>query len=118
MNLMPGPCCICGEHNYPLSAGGSTICPACDCGNFGIERIKRQAARYKKLEADYKGLEADYLRRHKDACDRFERIKELEGTLHKAWDYINDWGPDSPGDPACRTNDMLALIDQALDKGK
>lgn len=27
-----GPCCVCGATNYPLSIGGPSICPACDCG--------------------------------------------------------------------------------------
>lgn len=40
--LMPGPCVICGLSNYPLSAGGPTICPSCDCGDFGPAKIERQ----------------------------------------------------------------------------
>lgn len=44
-----GPCVICGNENYLLSAGGPTICPSCDCGNFGMERIKRQGAEIKRL---------------------------------------------------------------------
>ena len=27
-----GPCIKCGKKNYPLSMGGSGICPSCDCG--------------------------------------------------------------------------------------
>jgi hypothetical protein len=38
--------------------GGPTICPACDCGNFGIERIKRQAKRIAELEAKNEALTA------------------------------------------------------------
>lgn len=37
MNGIPtnrGPCVICGATGYPLSIGGPTICPSCDCGNF------------------------------------------------------------------------------------
>lgn len=26
-------CVICGNKDYPLSCGGSDICPSCDCGN-------------------------------------------------------------------------------------
>ena len=29
-----GPCVLCGTTNYPMSMGGPTICPACDCGSF------------------------------------------------------------------------------------
>ena len=27
-----GPCVMCGATDYPLSMGGPSICPACDCG--------------------------------------------------------------------------------------
>ena len=27
-----GPCVACGATNYPMSMGGPTICPPCDCG--------------------------------------------------------------------------------------
>jgi hypothetical protein len=27
-----GPCNLCGLTDYPLSMGGPTICPSCDCG--------------------------------------------------------------------------------------
>lgn len=47
-----GPCIVCGEMDYPLSMGGPTICPACDCGNFGMERIKRQGKRIHELEKE------------------------------------------------------------------
>lgn len=33
-NVMPGPCVLCGTTDYPLSVGGPSVCPACDCGNF------------------------------------------------------------------------------------
>jgi hypothetical protein len=32
LNTMTGPCQICGATEYPLSFGGPSICPACDCG--------------------------------------------------------------------------------------
>jgi len=53
-----GPCIICGDTNYPLSEGGPTICPACDCGHFGMERIKRQGKRITGLETENKKLKA------------------------------------------------------------
>lgn len=46
-----GPCIVCGLRNYPLSFGGPTICPACDCGNTGPELVRRQAERIRELEA-------------------------------------------------------------------
>jgi hypothetical protein len=50
--LMPGPCVICGLSNYPLSVGGSTICPSCDCGDFGPMKIERQRKQIERLTAD------------------------------------------------------------------
>jgi hypothetical protein len=36
-----GPCVICGAMDYQLSVGGPTICPSCDCGNFGPQAMAR-----------------------------------------------------------------------------
>jgi hypothetical protein len=30
--MNPGPCCLCGATNYPMSMGGPSICPSCDAG--------------------------------------------------------------------------------------
>ena len=38
----PGPCVSCGATSYPLSMGGPSICPACDC--MPPERRVRQLA--------------------------------------------------------------------------
>ena len=35
--LIPGPCRLCGDVNYPLSLGGPQVCSACDAGNFHDE---------------------------------------------------------------------------------
>lgn len=51
-----GPCLICGETDYPLSLGGPGICPSCDCGNFGITVVKRQAAEIIRLRAELEEL--------------------------------------------------------------
>lgn len=48
--LQAGPCIICGLRNYSLSFGGPTICPSCDCGNTGQEKVRRQAERIMELE--------------------------------------------------------------------
>jgi hypothetical protein len=31
-NMPKGPCVVCGDTDYPLSMGGASICPSCDCG--------------------------------------------------------------------------------------
>jgi regulator of replication initiation timing len=47
--LYSGPCSICGDTNYPLSMGGSSICPSCDCGDYGITKVRRQGKRIAEL---------------------------------------------------------------------
>ena len=43
--MPPGPCIVCGENNYPLSMGGPTICPACDCGiDPDLTKLRRKLA--------------------------------------------------------------------------
>jgi hypothetical protein len=49
--LQGGPCVICGLTNYPLSMGGPTICPSCDCGDFGPMKIERQRKEIERLKA-------------------------------------------------------------------
>jgi hypothetical protein len=44
-------CTICGLEYSSPSMGGPGICPSCDCGNFGIAAIQRQAKRIAQLEA-------------------------------------------------------------------
>jgi hypothetical protein len=76
--LQPGPCVICAAVNYPLSMGGPTICPSCDCGNFGPEVLKKQGKAFTeivaRLQTDNKRL-LDALKAiechsidHTDAC--------------------------------------------------
>jgi hypothetical protein len=47
--IYSGPCSICGDTNYPLSMGGSSICPSCDCGDYGITKVQRQNKRIVEL---------------------------------------------------------------------
>jgi hypothetical protein len=44
-------CKICGLTYYSRSYGGDGICPSCDCGNFGLPAVERQAKRIQELEA-------------------------------------------------------------------
>jgi len=43
-----------------------------------IKLLRAQAQEIKRLKDERNDLESDYLRRHRDACDRQERIRELE----------------------------------------
>lgn len=38
-----GPCIVCGETDYPLSMGGPSICPSCDCGvDPKMKKLRRE----------------------------------------------------------------------------
>jgi hypothetical protein len=50
-NVQSGPCIVCGLTNYPLSCGGPSICPTCDCGNFGPQLVERQRKEIERLRA-------------------------------------------------------------------
>lgn len=50
----------------------------------GVAREMLTALRSLAQEVErLKGIESDYLRRHKDACDRWERIRELEAECNE-----------------------------------
>lgn len=56
-------------------AGGNSLLSHTDYMEWKAAAALRSLAQ----EAErLKGIESDYLRRHKDACDRWERIRELE----------------------------------------
>lgn len=57
--IISGPCQICGATNYGLSYGGSTICPSCDCGDFGIVKVQRQRKQIDSLTAALAAQEAE-----------------------------------------------------------
>ena len=47
---LPGPCAGCGGTGYPLSMGGPSVCPACDCLP-PERRVKDLAAENRRLRA-------------------------------------------------------------------
>lgn len=94
-DLLPGPCAICGLTNYPLSFGGPTICPSCDCGDSGPYVISRQATDLRRLGAEVERLRASNhdLARERDgakvAIDRM--IQEHAATMRQALeDRVNE----------------------------
>lgn len=58
VKIYAGPCVVCGLTNYPLSYGGPTICPSCDCGNFGPQKIEAQRREIERLRAELAALRA------------------------------------------------------------
>lgn len=59
----PGPCIICGDTNYPLSMGGSSICPSCDCGiDPEVARLRREVAMLRTELAKYDPAERERIR--------------------------------------------------------
>ena len=78
-DTQPGPCCVCGKRNYPLSAGGPKICPTCDCGNFTQATVAMQAKRIQELEGKLRKI-----------SDVFNTIKLLpDRTLEESSAYYN-----------------------------
>ncbi len=51
-----GPCVVCGRTNYPLSMGGPTICPSCDCGYPPYAKVHSLCAEVEQLKAQLKAL--------------------------------------------------------------
>lgn len=96
--VWPGPCVICGSTNYALSMGGPTICPSCDCGDFGIERVKRLgrelASTREELQARMKALEeagaimlmanAANKQRAEQAETRLRTVEKIREAAHLA----------------------------------
>lgn len=104
----PGPCIICGDRDYPLSAGGPTICPSCDCGDFGLAKVKRQAAEIERLtareaaaDAEFKRLNTDIVKRARkaiEAADEIERLDDRVSDLTEALHKIDSWSRAYPLD--------------------
>ena len=65
--VIAGPCVICGDKNYPLSMGGPTICPSCDCGPPNPRRVREERERLlaeierlrRELDAERRELDAE-----------------------------------------------------------
>ena len=75
-HIMSGPCICCGATNYPLSMGGSGICPACDCGRFNGLALATHNA---KLAARITSLEGEL----EEVRDRNRRLKEANDSEHR-----------------------------------
>ena len=79
--LFSGPCTICGGTNYPLSGGGPTICPSCDCGNFGMDRIKKQSDMIKSLREEVDLKNKQIKKMTSEIVRLKDELKDLEDHL-------------------------------------
>ena len=99
LNVQNGPCIVCGRKNYPLSCGGPTICPSCDCG---IDPKLSQA--------------------NQQIYSLLKEISRLRGLLKEARESLNETKlylyPGAVfGDPIRtrkQTETLVAKIDEAL----
>lgn len=104
MSLQPGPCIICGATDYPLSMGGPTICPPCDCGPPNPVEVRklREALRDSRAaeaalrdeidalrarlipEEERRKLEGDALHAEGECAALRARVEVLEAALRDA----------------------------------
>lgn len=74
LKIQNGPCVVCGKENYPLSVGGPSICPACDCGVELKIRLKTCREQIKQFQAENENL--------KEILDRsIKLIKKMKKLL-------------------------------------
>jgi len=78
IDVMPGPCVICGCTLYPLSMGGPTICPKCDCGHFDSATVWQQAKVIEGLRAE---LEAARKSPDSDTARLLAALKECAAVI-------------------------------------
>lgn len=89
---MSGPCIYCGSINYAPSMGGPSICPSCDCGNFGPSVVQRQGETITALRTELAIVkdillnpnpddEPDVMRLHREKCDMFDRALVAEAEV-------------------------------------
>ena len=85
--IMSGPCIVCGRTNYPLSCGGPSICPPCDCGSTGEALVALQRDEIERLRAEVAQLrsERDFL------VEEYERAVGCgeQGYIHCASHLFN-----------------------------
>lgn len=88
-----GPCVICGATNYALSMGGPTICPSCDCGNFGMPALQRQTQVINSLRSDVAARDAEIDRLNK-LLNTPLIVDWFEGVRVEAAHQVERWGSD------------------------
>lgn len=64
-----------------IDIGAPYDCAELALMGYGVPELEARAARADELERELADVKADYLRRHKDACDRFEEIAALKAEL-------------------------------------
>jgi uncharacterized Zn finger protein (UPF0148 family) len=75
-----GPCQICGCTNYPLSYGGPSICPTCDCG---YDNTKTQKEEIERLSQELQAINSEqYIKIELENL----RAKEVHDKESGCWD--------------------------------
>lgn len=121
-----GPCVICGDRNYPLSLGGSTICPSCDCGidpkvrklETELTTLRAEVEKWKNV--DYKNANRLIKLKTEVAILRSSIAPVLEAIKLKSPNVYSerDWNPHAHAEPITLTVKECRNIDQALSNPK
>jgi hypothetical protein len=74
--MCPGPCVMCGKTNYPLSMGGPSVCPMCDCGHSTSQsHLRKLTEENEQLRQEYRKCKCVY----ESECHGIEMIKSPSG---------------------------------------
>lgn len=107
--MQPGPCVVCGEVNYPLSMGGPSICPSCDCGKPPIEKLNHLRAQL-----------AQAMRDMEVAQDRAANLLAFKNWVHTYLDKkgIPHHPPGTHGAEGCRIGDRMDYVFAAKEQAE
>ena len=94
MNLyvQTGPCSLCGDTDYPLSMGGPSICPRCDCSPPSPLEIRRLHETIASLQAQLLSPTPDHGRAlaAQIADEHLAEVLELVTKLRHGFDRDED----------------------------
>lgn len=101
--IQPGPCALCGAMNYPLSYGGPTICPPCDCSPPSPRQLRHLREEITRLK--------DELEYHKPRSVQVEeKLARQSSALHLAEEALAQGEPWSLRESILRMSNAVAHL--------